>query len=331
MMIRLLKTWFLLLPLVLLGPLVRYGLAETASGPSASATDILCARDLRPQDSLWMISTRHLGCPDPQNPGLADFRTSQYDGYQWQESDFPTFQHDRRDLTVFFVHGNRVDGTEVYQRGLDAYLGLTRGLDDPRSIRFVVWSWPSTQIRGPRRDVLVKAARTNADAYYLATVLAGLPETELSLFGFSFGARIVSGALHLVGGGRLCGYQLMAGEALPALHPRIVLMAAAMHRSWWLPDGFHSQCPYVADKLLVQYNPCDPVLKLYPRIDWRRRPQALGYTGFPWTGQLGPNADKLQQQNVCCQVGKTHDATRYFDSFEVMSRARECLLGYPMP
>jgi hypothetical protein len=243
-----------------------------------------------------------------------------------------SFLEDERDQTVFFVHGNRVDGCQVFGRGLNTYRALTRTLDDPTSIRFVVWSWPSTRIFGPRRDVLIKAARTNSDCYYLASLLAHLSsDTELGLFGFSFGARIISGALHMLAGGNLCGLELAADEPLPVLQPRIVLMAAAMHRHWWLPCGFHSQCPAVASAMLVQFNPCDQVLKMYPRIDRRNRPQALGYTGFPWTDQLGENAHKLQQQNVCCLVGREHSLYQYICRPGIMDEARRTLLWQPVP
>jgi hypothetical protein len=156
-------------------------------------------------------------------------------------------------------------------------------------------------------------------------VLAQLPsETEVGLFGFSFGGRIISGALHLLSGASLGGYRL--GRVVPPAHLRlrVVLMAAAMDRDWWLPHGYHSQCPTVATQILVQFNPCDPVLRFYPRFDLRKRPQALGSTGFPWAGRLDDGM--FQQYNVSPQLGRTHDISGYFASETIMQRVCRVLL-----
>ena len=84
------------------------------------------------------------------------------------------------------------------------YRLLTAGVDDATPIRFVIWSWPSAQVRGQLRDVRTKANRTELAGYCLAWVLTHLPETQqVSLLGYSFGARIATGAMHLVGGGEL--------------------------------------------------------------------------------------------------------------------------------
>ncbi len=327
-MIRLSKHLFLLL-LILSVTFVRTGRADSSAELSSPWPGTACAIDLRPQDSLWLIETRHLGCPDPDLPPIESFQYLRYEGQNWQQSDFPDFQNDHRDMTVFYIHGNRVDSSQAFSRGREAYEALVQPAAQPAAVRFVVWSWPSTQIHGPKRDVLTKAARTNVESYYLASLLSQFPpETEVGLFGFSFGARIISGSLHLLSGSDLCGYRLASAEPLPVLRPRAVLTAAAMDRSWWLPGGFHSQCPAVADSLLVQFNPNDPVLKLYPRIDRRSRPQALGYTGFPWAGTL--DSGTLQQQNVGCRLGKTHDVSRYFEAPEIVGRARQVLLDPPL-
>jgi hypothetical protein len=320
----------LLLLFILSGMFVRSGRADSSADLATSWLEPVCTTGLRPQDSLWLIGTRHLGCPDPEFPQIGSFQFLRYESDSWQERDFPDFQNDQRDMTVFYVHGNRVDRGQVFSTGREAYEALMQQADQPASVRFVVWSWPSTQICGPKRDVQSKAARTNIESYYLASLLAQFPpDTEVGLLGFSFGARIISGSLHLLSGSELCGYRVADAGSLPVLHPRAVLMAAAMDRTWWLSGGFHSQCPAVADSLLVQFNPHDPVLKLYPRIDRRSRPQALGYTGFPWPGIF--DSGTLQQQNVGRRLGKTHDVSKYFAAPEIIYRARQVLLESPLP
>jgi hypothetical protein len=68
-------------------------------------------------------------------------------------------------------------------------------------------------------------------------------------------------------------------------------------------------------------------LRFYPRLEGRRGPQALGYTGFCWRASLGDEAWRLEQTNVCCEIGKTHDEFAYFGSQAVMCRVSEALLG----
>jgi hypothetical protein len=315
---------FLLLTMLPLAWLTSNGLADS-SAPQADHSFGCTGHVLRPQDSLWLIGTRHLSCPHPGRSYNPSFQMLRYDGSSWQSSDFPTFLSDQRDMTVFYVHGNRIDSNLVFQRGRDAYQALIRRADRPDSIRFVIWSWPSDQICGPRRDVLSKAARTDSESYYLATALAQLsPKTEVGLFGFSFGGRIISGALHLLSGSPLGGYRLSQIERAEELRLRVVLMAAAMDRDWWLPHGYHSQCPTVATHILVLFNPSDPALRFYPRVDLRRRPQALGSTGFPWAGRL--DDVKFEQQDASPHLGRAHDISRYFASETLMQRVCRVLL-----
>jgi hypothetical protein len=318
----------ILLALTLPPMLAHSGWAASTVAPSGDQEATVSSAGLRPQDSLWLISTRHLGCPNPNVSGDPSFRILRYDASGWQESDFADWLSDQREATLFYVHGNRVDNSQAFRHGRQAYHAVVRRAEPTVSIRFVVWSWPSDQICGPRRDVQSKAARTGNESYYLASALAQLPsDTQVSLFGFSFGARIISGSLHLLGGSPLNGYRLADIHSLPGLHLRAVLMAAAMDRDWWLPSGHHSQCLAVADQVLVQFNPCDPALKLYPRIDRQKRPQALGYTGFPWSASW--DEGRVQQQNVSSLLGKTHDGSRYLASEAIMARAREVLLPLP--
>ena len=153
------------------------------------------------------------------------------------------------------------------------------------------------------------------------------PDTSLRLLGYSFGGRIVSGALHLTGGGTLGPFQLADANSRPPYSLRVVLLAPAMDNHWWLPGRYHGECFSQVDRLLLLYNSCDPVLRFYPRLDRGRGAQALGYSGFCWTSRLGENAERLEQTNVCCRIGKTHDEDAYFASEANMRAVREILLA----
>lgn len=299
-------------------------------GGSGSAADKAAAR---PDDSVWMISTRCLGCPCGGKQAEPDFRLRRYDGNcGWQDADWSDWSaaEPPGTTTVVYVHGNRVEAGEAYGRGLAAYRALTRHAADSQPLRFVVWSWPSDKLRGPRpkRDARVKASRTPCESFYLAQFLTRLsPDTQLGLLGYSFGARIVSGALHLTEGGSLGCFQLPDSNPRPAHSVRVAMLAGAMNHDWWLPGHDHGQAWSAIDRLCLMYNTCDPVLRFYPRLERRSRAQALGYTGFCWPASLGDEAWRLEQTDVCCEIGKTHDEQAYLASAAIMARVSETLLA----
>lgn len=284
----------------------------------------------RSQDSLWLVSTRHLGCPSQYDPDKLNFRVMQYDSTEgWLETELESFldTDDPNTVTAIYVHGNRVDRPRARQRGILAYRSLVRGVEDPQPIRFVIWSWPSTKICRPLRDVRSKAARSDYDSYYFGLFLSRLdPKTRVGMFGFSYGSRIISGALHLVGGGKMLGLTVPNVETKEERTARAVLMGAAMHNYWLLPGHRHGKAVSQVDRMLVQYNPCDRILRMYRFVERRSRPQALGYTAFPWLSELGEDASRIEQQNVSPQIGKNHDMRMYFASPEVMSELRRCVL-----
>jgi hypothetical protein len=282
-------------------------------------------------DSLWMISTRQVACPCGSLPSAAQLRFSRYEpSCGWQVADADQWAHasGAEAMTLVYVHGNRIEADEAPRRGLAAYRALLRSRPAVPAIRFVVWSWPSSKISRPRPrlDAQVKAVRTDCESYLLADFLQGLePDTRLCLLGYSFGARIVSGALHLSGGGTLGRFHLADAGARPASPAHVVLYAAALDNSWWLPGGYHDLAVSQVERLLLLYNPADLVLRLYPRLDPRSPAAALGYTGLLRPARLGQDAARLEQANACCQIGKTHDEQAYFASETLMRRVRQTL------
>jgi len=283
----------------------------------------------RPQDELWLVSARQ--CCDVM-PGVAPHLTVQrYDPEShWQPVELEElFQPTSPDqIVVIYVHGNRVSSQAAVPEGLEVYRRLTSGVEDATSVRFVIWSWPSAQVHGLVRDVRTKAHRTDLAGYCLAWVLTHLPETQrVSLLGYSFGARIASGALHLVGGGEL------AGRTLPP-HPeishntRIVMVAGALHNSWLRPGGYHESALSHLDYLLNLYNCCDPVLKRYHLLYKHSHATALGFAGM-FTGDLGDVAQRIEQQDVCNIVSRSHEVKDYLINPALQDRMRDVLLWRP--
>lgn len=295
----------------------------------ASAEETSTAKKAN-NDSIWLVSTRHLPCPCQCKSHNPDFRIKRYNpGRGWADSTLEDFDaaESTAESTAIYVHGNQTNWSHAIDLGHLAYRGLTRRAEKPHSIRFVIYSWPSDKICGLARDVRVKADRADGECCYLAYLLNRMkPNTHVGLFGFSFGGRIIAGALHVEGGGHLHGYCPGNSEAKPTRTVRAVLMGAAMHNYWILPGRRFGECTSYVDSMLVQYNSCDRVLRMYPRIERGSRPEALGHTGVPSFSALGENRDRVAEQNACCVLGKRHSAESYLYSETVMSRARPYLV-----
>lgn len=229
-----------------------------------------------------------------------------------------------RHVTLIYIHGNRVSSGDAISQGMTVYRRLAVHAPDDLAIRFVIWSWPSDKVRGQIRDVRAKGVRTNNEGYFLGWFLSRLPsDASVSLLGYSYGARIATGALHVAAGGSLAGCSLRdereeAAGSAPNLM-RVALLAAAIDRCWIMPGQPHGRALGLADEMLLLYNHCDPVLKRYGVVEKGSHPEALGYQGIG-ASCLGPDGDRLSQRDVCCTIGKTHDVYRYLYSPSLTAR-----------
>ena len=130
-----------------------------------------CTFRVREQDEIWVVSTRHLGCPwgGKEEPAWQIWR---YEKGWWQPrtaADF--YEGDKAEVvTPIYIHGNRIDHPQACSDGLAVYFQLVGKLDEEPPVRFVIWSWPSSQIKGQLKDVRVKAARSDVDAYYSGAI-----------------------------------------------------------------------------------------------------------------------------------------------------------------
>lgn len=197
-------------------------------------------------DQIYVISTRGIGTR------CAPFRWSPL---SWEAL---AAELSRPAPTVIYVHGNRVDCGYCKSHGLAMYRSIAAKRQDDEPLRFIIWSWPSSQIRGQIRDYQVKAARTKQVGWQLAWAIDQVPaETPLAIVGYSFGARVTTGALHLLGGGRLGSLELDRRHATrPPI--RAALVAAALDASWIRPGGYHGRALEQVDRLLLVNNHLDP-------------------------------------------------------------------------
>jgi hypothetical protein len=302
-------------------------LVLSASLSTALATHNVDSRGALPQkppkcerqlDSLWIVSTRHLCCPDQCPVDDVELHVKQCQGESgWEDSNLEAlFEASKDTITVIHIPGNRADWDTAIQEGKAVRDTLAQACP-PQPITFVIWSWPADQIKGQIRDFRAKANRANCDGVYLAWFLARLEkmqangETKVSLIGYSYGARIALGGLHVWSGGGLVGVRLPDSDIASDTTVRVVLVAAAEHNYWLQPDCLHGLAYGRIDYALNLHNSCDQVLKRYRIVERCGRPQALGYTGLVGRSCFEDNAERFHEYDVCCAVGKSHDIAYY--------------------
>lgn len=292
----------------------------------------------REQDQLWTISTRDLCCSDDVGAKTLELKYSRYRDGVWQASSEKQFREsdNPRVRTVFLVHGHWTSHSEAQTIGTTITRLMVDSSTDPRPLRFVIWSWPATPSEAVRIIVnaRIKAERSDLEAYLLADLLnRNDPRAPVSLIGFSLGARIISGALHLLSGGSIdsccTGHvKLPDRAAAPDRRVRAVLLASTMDSDWLLPGERFSGTLGQMQHLLLLNNRCDRILKRYPRMVCSRRhgPQALGITGLYLDDLSEKDRAKIDQYDVCSLIGKSHKIRNYYCSDEVMSLVRRATL-----
>lgn len=302
------------------------------SRPARASVPTVRGQIPRPQDEVWLISTRQSGHPAPCAAMGANLRYYRFGSSacsgpgQWQRVDQEAFLGHGLPggTTVFFVHGNCVSRCESFRRGMAVYQALVRHARSDRPIRFVAWSWPTARLGRWVKDVRVKAQRTGLASCQLAWLVDQMdPETSMGMVGFSFGARVITGALHILGGGQLGQIALPVHHATERGAIRTVLMSAALDDDWLLPGHRHGLALSQVDGMLLMNNSCDQGMKWYPVIDRCRRPTALGRWGMPSLCMLGPDARKIDQCDVCHQLGRVHDFRRFLGCSNLMRQTWE--------
>ncbi len=266
-------------------------------------------------DQILLVSTRRLGTrcdAQAMAHGLHCERREPDGRWVHQSWDATLAQFATPLPTVIYVHGNRVDSGGDKSHGLDFYRWLAARTNSEPPLRYVIWSWPSSQIRGRLKDYEVKAARTTPCGWQLAWAIDQMPaSTPLAIVGYSYGARLTTGALHLLGGGRMGSLQL-APRANPQRPPlRAALVAAAMDAHWLRPGGFHGQALSQVDNLLLVNNRQDPAMRFYPLSPVGHRMPALGYAGPTGRAALGEYADRIQSIDMTGSVGRHHALSEY--------------------
>lgn len=280
------------------------------------------AGGIRPQDDIVLVNVRPVGgCCDAnvlaEGAQIEAYVPCESGGRRWQQASLETLTSaDPSVSTIVFIHGNRLTNWDAKCEGLAAYRRIASQESDA-PIRFVIFSWPSAQVSGPLKDVRVKALRTRPAGCQLAWLVDQLPaETPVTLVGFSYGARIATGALHILGGGSLGGMSVALQH--PDRQPlNAVLLASALHSDWLCPGHYHGNAMSMVNQMVLVNNCEDRAMKYYHFSTTCGRPQALGYCGPTCIDPA--SASKIVELNVARYVGKEHDLFCYLSAPGVIS------------
>lgn len=310
---------------------VSYCLGDYAS---AATNTPLFASPARPTASneVLLISTRRIGtvCErKSMNRGLhcqrlianpaesTAWKTAAWRAIDWRQL---ISQQDNRP-TIIYIHGNRVDPGQDRFEGLSVYRSLVAHRQANGPIRFIIWSWPSEKIPGPIKDYLVKAKRTDPAAWQLAWLLDKLPQdAQLSLVGYSYGTRVITGATQLLAGGRL-GRLRLAARTHPQRPPvRAALMAAAFDADWIQPGNYYGRSLTQFERLVLGTNARDPAMRFYHLSNGRGHMDALGKSGVYHPRSLGGASKRLRHIDFTQEVGRSHSIYDYLAADAKMSK-----------
>ncbi len=292
-------------------------------GVATSADPSVAARDTTNQ--LFLVSTRGLRHCNLDREGATrlSYWRCKPDG-RWQSSNLEELlaSDDPTVTTCIYVHGNRVTGDQAFSNGRLILDRLKTQVSGRHRFRLVVFSWPSERIGCRQRpDLQIKAFRSEKQGFYLAALMDQIhPNVPISLFGFSYGPRTITSALHLLGGGTVHGRKLILRLHAQRVPVRAVLMAAGEDPDWLLPGHHHGRALENVQHLLVLTNRHDPVLRWYPWLYGRGGPAALGLAGLPRRKKLGPYTRKVHQMDITDIVGRSHTWLDYAGSRRMLSR-----------
>ena len=277
-------------------------------------------------DEILEVNVRPAGCTTDPAQLTALTQVHQYvpideqGHHQWVDSDWSQVTEAPADgrVTIVFVHGNKVDPCMARDRALRVYRTLVSRDCEHRPIRFILFSWPATEVPGLLNDYRVKAARTRPVGWQLAYVLNQMsPESTISLLGYSYGARVIGGATHVLAGGDLSGLALAEETRVPHPPMRVALIAAATHAGWMSPYGYHSHALEQIDHLMLLNNQLDPAMRYYPWVEKNSDPHPMGLCG-PVCLTAEQQA-KVTSYDCTDRVGRSHDLFKYIANGATMS------------
>lgn len=291
---------------------------QPLAAQSDPAIEMISGASVRPQqtDSLWLLSTRHLNSAPPcVNLDAPEFRVWQLDACGRATSktleDYLTATPES--IPIIYVHGYRMEARNVTRRGLRIYRSTMRSRSgDQPSVKWLIFSWPSAQEGFILSDLRIKARRTEAQGLYLAWLLREMVQRgqRPRVVGFSFGARVTTGALHALAGGAL-SQRTLPGPRLQGAEISAALLAPAIGSTWLCENGYHGLAAKNLTHLTLLYSKRDAVLRRYPFL--YPGSQALGYRGpSGFASRYDGRRLDTRIRNCSNTVGRHHVEAEYY-------------------
>lgn len=265
------------------------------------------------QGQYWRISSINAPLCDFDPSKLEYFLYNCHGG--WVRSSYEAFLAADHPAvaTSFFMHGyfpqRRITIPRMVESSTEGGWLAYRKLCPPgRPFRLVLWSWRGEREQRSRLvpNMRKKMAWAELQGWYMAWVVDQMnPLVPVGLVADSLGASGVTSALHVLGGGSL------AGRTLERVHPdrlplRAALVAGTMNNYWLLPGQRHGLALSQVERMIITVNPRDRMLKLYTLFEVGGGARAVGETGIPNGGRLGPYRDRVVYFYVTEYLGGKH-------------------------
>ncbi|MDR2116221.1 MAG: alpha/beta hydrolase [Planctomycetaceae bacterium] len=255
----------------------------------------------------WFINTQ--STTKPEQFTVKKLNNNSQPSQVWHPATFEEFQetHNPQKPLLIVVHGNWMSAGKAQNYGY-TFDRLLEKIENPNKYRLLIWSWSSERtFCGIRKDVLAKAQRADNQANHLLAFLQKLkPNSNVSLIGFSFGARLVCNTLQILADTK---------ELNNKLSIRSILLAGALDCGSLNPNGCYNQALSVTEKMLIHVNPNDEALCFYPLLVRIGGPQAIGKKGASLNGLPKEIRQKIKSVNVAQQLGTQHT---FITSFQTL-------------
>lgn len=267
---------------------------------------------------IYEVSTRHLSdrfCVI--NEETPELQVCHWENCRWTTSSLEQALLGNDMLTIVYVHGNFMEkeNTRERVRIVDAYLKRQA----KENYRLILFSWPSEKQRPVLRDAADNAKVAEMESLYLAWILKQLQsQSRVSLLGFSYGARTVTGALHLDSGGTIPGLTFQSPNSTRQNPYRLGLIAPAVDKKWLTSSGRYCCALNQVNGFVNLYNSRDPVLRRFRFVDNVTRPIAGGLNGFDGlydprsiSPLAGGDTENVRQFDCGAIIGTTHSEKSY--------------------
>ncbi len=286
--------------------------------------------EVRASDQIWTVSSRSICQTSVPTDRLQINRRSR--DARWLESRHADFLASNSDgvprRTVVYVHGNLTPHSKALRDGLATYDQTFLSWEEAPPVRFVIWSWPSTQVTRGVRDVRLKASYAQQHAHHLARWLASLPQGEqVSVIGYSYGARLSINALNILASNSTHQSAGQPGTigADPRAKVNLTLVAGGIRNDCF--SNTHWRALTKVNHMFVLYNSRDQFLRFYRLLRFDGKRDALGYTGVHGIRPGFIDWGQIEQFDASVQVGREHSYLDYVVDRRVENLLRKNLFA----